>query len=151
MLIIRLTKTGKRNKPNFRIVLIESKFAPKSGKFLEILGSYNPHQKEISLKEERIKYWLSQGVKTSETVHNLLIRQGVIKGSKIKKNIRKKKKTEETESDFENKQESVENKEEKDDKEIIEEKKTEKVEDKENKEIKKEEENKEEVDKTEKI
>ena len=46
---------------------------------LEILGNYNPHNKEINFKEERIKHWLSQGAKASETVHNLLIKKGVIK------------------------------------------------------------------------
>ena len=107
MLTIRLIKIGKRNNSSFRLVLIEKATAPKSGKFLEILGNYNPHNKEINLEEERIKYWLSKGVKTSETVHNLLIRKKVIKGSKIKRNIREKKKK----SDSENKQEYSENKE----------------------------------------
>ncbi len=107
MLTIRLIKIGKRNNSSFRVVLIEKATAPKSGKFLEILGNYNPHNKEINLEEERIKYWLSKGVKTSETVHNLLIRKKVIKGSKIKKNIKEKKKK----SDSENKQEYSKNKE----------------------------------------
>jgi len=97
MLTIRLIRTGKKNTPSFRIVLIEKKAAPKSGKFLEILGNYNPRVsnkqgKEINLKEDRIKYWLSQGVQVSETVHNLLIKKGIIKGDKIKKNIKIKKK-----------------------------------------------------------
>ena len=99
MLTIRLIKTGKRNNSNFRVILIEKSAAPKSGKFLEILGYYNPHNKEINLKEERIKYWLSKGAKASETVHNLLVRKEVIKGPKIKRNIRGKKKTAQDESD----------------------------------------------------
>ncbi|MBL7155199.1 MAG: 30S ribosomal protein S16 [Candidatus Portnoybacteria bacterium] len=94
MLIIRLIRTGKKNAPSFRIVLVEKTAPPKSGKFLEILGSYNPRLKELNLKKERIKYWLSQGVQTSAAVHNLLVNQGIIKGPKIKKKIRIKKKKE---------------------------------------------------------
>jgi len=114
MLIIRLTRTGKKNSPSFRIVVIEKTAPPKSGKFLEILGNYNPRLlakvsqkrpassaggsasggKEINLKKERIDYWLSQGAQTSAAVHNLLINQGIIKGAKIKKKIRDKKKKE---------------------------------------------------------
>lgn len=92
MLTIRLIRTGKKNAPSFRIVLLEKKSPPKSGKFLEILGNYNSRSKEINLKKERIEYWLSQGVQTSETVHNLLVKEGVIKGPKIKKKIKIKKK-----------------------------------------------------------
>jgi len=124
MLTIRLIKTGKRNNSNFRVVLIEKSAAPKSGKFLEILGNYNPHNKEINFKEERIKYWISKGAKASETVHNLLVRKGVIKDAKIKKNIRGKKKEikEKTE------EETKESKEEKtEEKEVVEEKTEEKV------------------------
>jgi small subunit ribosomal protein S16 len=91
MLIIRLIRTGKKNAPSFRIVLIEKTASPKSGKFLEILGNYNPRLKEVNFKKERIKYWLSQGVQISETVHNLLVKGEIIKGPKIKKKIRIKK------------------------------------------------------------
>ncbi|MFH0906960.1 MAG: 30S ribosomal protein S16 [bacterium] len=105
MLIIRLNRTGKKNASSFRIVLIEKTAAPKSGKFLEILGNYNPRLKEIGLKQERIKYWISKGVQTSETVHNLLVSQGVINGPKIKKKIKIKKK--EVKQDVENSSDSI--------------------------------------------
>jgi len=91
MLTIRLIKIGKRNSSSFRVILVEKSAAPKSGKFLEILGNYDSRNKEINLEEERIKYWISKGAKTSETVHNLLVRKEIIKDAKIKKNIRKKK------------------------------------------------------------
>jgi len=114
MLTIRLIRTGKKNAPSFRIVVIEKTAPPKSGKFLEILGNYNPRMlagqagkrntpaKKINLEKERIEYWLSQGVQVSETVHNLLVKEGVIKGPKIKKKIRvskKKKKIKEEEKE----------------------------------------------------
>jgi len=98
MLVIRLIRTGKKNTPSFRIVLTEKTAAPQSGKFLEILGFYRPVHKEVGLKAERIKYWLSQGAQVSETVHNLLVDQGLLKGPKIKKRIKPKKKTEEATS-----------------------------------------------------
>ena len=100
MLIIRLIRIGKKNTPSFRVVLTEKTSAPKSGSFLEILGHYNPRpikgengktKKEIKLDAARIKYWLSQGAQVSDTVHNLLIKEKVVSGEKIKKKIKDKK------------------------------------------------------------
>ena len=97
MLVIRLVRIGKKNAPDFRIVLLEKTAPPRSGRFLEILGHYHPRsaKKNISLDKERISYWLSQGAKTSATVHNLLVKKGVIQGPKIKKKIKTKIKTKE--------------------------------------------------------
>lgn len=112
MLIIRLLRIGKKNQPSFRIVLTEKTAPPTGGKFLEVLGSYNPSLKQINLKKERIKYWLSQGVQTSETVHNLLVKQEVIKGPKrIKKIKTKRRKKEEIEEGPEEKKEEQRDKE----------------------------------------
>ncbi len=94
MLVIRLIRTGKKNAASFRVVLIEKTAPPKSGKFLEMLGSYNPRLNQISLNKERIKHWLGQGAQASETVHNLLVNEGVIKGPKIKKKFKARKKKE---------------------------------------------------------
>ena len=91
MLVIRLIRTGKRNAPSFRVILVEKTASPKTGKFLEILGNYNPRLKELNLKHDRIKHWLAQGVKTSDTVHNLLVKDGIVKGPKIKKKLKSKK------------------------------------------------------------
>ncbi|QQG45074.1 MAG: 30S ribosomal protein S16 [Candidatus Sungiibacteriota bacterium] len=82
MLVIRFQRIGRKNDPAFRIVVTERRSKPKSGE-LEILGSYQPKTKETVLKNERILYWISKGAKVSDTVHNLLISKGVIKGSKI--------------------------------------------------------------------
>ncbi len=84
MLIIRLQRFGRTNDPNFRLVLVESKRAPKSGAFLEILGAYNPKTKKTELKNERIKHWLEMGVQISPTVHNLFIKNKIMEGAKIK-------------------------------------------------------------------
>lgn len=99
MLVIRLIRIGKKNAPSFRVILVEKTAGPQSGKFLEILGDYNPRLKKINLKTERIKYWLSQGAKASATVHNLLIKYGVIKGQKIKKKIKIEKTMDEIEKE----------------------------------------------------
>ena len=83
MLEIRLQRFGKKNSPSFRVVLTEHKNPPR-GKFIEILGFYNPKSKEKNFKKEKIEYWLSKGVKTSPTVHNLLVNEGIIKGKKVR-------------------------------------------------------------------
>src|SRR3989338_257843 len=81
MLTIRLQRVGRTNDPNFRLVLIESKRAPRSGAFKEILGSYDPrHKANTKLKDERIKYWLSMGATTSVTAHNILVGAKIVEG-----------------------------------------------------------------------
>lgn len=84
MLVIRLLRTGKRNQPSFKIVVVEKTKSSTSGRFIEEVGFYNPQTKEKVLKEERIKYWLSVGAKPLETVHNLLVSEKIIEGKKIK-------------------------------------------------------------------
>ena len=94
MLKIRLQRIGRKNDPAFRVVLTDSKNSTKSGKFLEILGTYNPKAKdktgETNFKTDRMKYWISKGAKTSDTMHNFLVHQKVIEGKKI--NVLPKKK-----------------------------------------------------------
>lgn len=75
MLRIRLTRVGKRNNAHYRVVVAEHS-RPVKGKFLELLGTYNPMKKEVALKEERIKYWISQGAGPSQTVARLLRKNG---------------------------------------------------------------------------
>jgi ribosomal protein S16 len=84
MLKIRLQRTGRKHEPTFRVVLTDSKNGPKSGKFLEILGSYDARRNdETQLKKERIQHWIAQGAQVSDTVHNLLVTHTVIAGEKI--------------------------------------------------------------------
>ncbi len=85
MLSIRLSRTGKKNQPSYRLIVSEKTKDP-WGDYLEILGAYNPRvSSEITnLKKERLEYWLSKGAKLSATVNNLLVNQGVIKAPKIK-------------------------------------------------------------------
>ncbi len=94
MLKIRLQRIGRKNDPSFRVVLTDSKNSTKSGKFLEILGTYNPKAKGDSLNRaldaEKIKYWMSKGAKCSGTMHNFLVHDKVIEGKKL--NVLSKKK-----------------------------------------------------------
>ena len=83
MLMIRLSRTGKKKYATYRIVIQEKSRDP-WGKTLEFLGNYNPHTKEFTCKGDRIKYWISVGAQASATVNNLLIRKGIIEGKKIK-------------------------------------------------------------------
>lgn len=82
MLAIKLSKTGKTNKKVFRLIISEKGRDP-FGKVLETLGSYNPYNKELEAKADRIKHWISQGAQMTNTVNNLLISKGIIEGNKV--------------------------------------------------------------------
>ncbi len=91
MLMIRLQRVGRRNEPVFRLVLTDSKNGPKSGKSLEVLGSFDSRRAEkAEIKMDRVKHWMSHGAKTSGTVHNLLVSRKAVEGKKI--NVLPKKK-----------------------------------------------------------
>jgi small subunit ribosomal protein S16 len=74
---IRLTRKGTKKKPFYRIVAADVE-APRDGKFLEALGTYDPMTEPaiITLKEDRINYWLGEGAKPSTTVQSLFKSQG---------------------------------------------------------------------------
>jgi len=93
MLAIKLSRKGKKNQPFFRIIVLEKSKDP-FGDFLEDLGYLNPLTKKTSLKVDRIKHWISQGAQPSGSVHNLLVREGVIKADKVKVTRTHKKKVE---------------------------------------------------------
>ncbi len=98
MLIIRFSRTGKRNHAQYRIVVAE-KSAPVKGKFVEQLGSYDPHLKTVALKEDRIKDWIAKGASCSDSVHNLLVEEGVLKEDKRKNMASVNKKKEDGDTD----------------------------------------------------
>jgi small subunit ribosomal protein S16 len=85
MLIIRLQRVGRTHEPSFRIVLTDSKNGPKSGKAVEVLGSYDARKGKGTnhIDGEKVKYWISKGAKVSETVHNFLVDQKILTGKKI--------------------------------------------------------------------
>jgi small subunit ribosomal protein S16 len=75
---LRLTRVGSKKNPVYRIVAADSR-SPRDGKFLEIIGRYNPQAEPslIELKEDRIKDWLSKGAQPSATVQKLLKAKGL--------------------------------------------------------------------------
>ena len=75
---IRLTRKGTKKKPFYRIVAADIE-CPRDGRFLEVLGTYNPMTEPatIELKEDRIQYWMGEGAKPSTTVKSILKQKGV--------------------------------------------------------------------------
>jgi small subunit ribosomal protein S16 len=75
---LRLTRVGSKKNPVYRIVAADSR-SPRDGKFLEIVGRYNPQTdpSTIELDEDRIRDWLSKGAQPSGTVQRLLKAKGV--------------------------------------------------------------------------
>ena len=73
MLRIRLARTGAKKKVSYRIVVIDGEKA-RNGRFLEILGHYNPrrHPADLVFDKERANYWISRGAQPSETIQSLL-------------------------------------------------------------------------------
>jgi len=83
MLAIRLQRVGRKNDPSFRVIVTDSKMKPKTGNFLEVLGSYNARQGKPVINTERAKHWLSMGAQASGTVHNLLVDLKAVAGKKV--------------------------------------------------------------------
>jgi small subunit ribosomal protein S16 len=86
MLIMRFNRTGKKNRVSYRVVLQEHTAAP-GKRHIEILGSHDPHTKTTVLREDRIKHWIAEGVQTSDAVHNLLVRKGILTADKKAKKM----------------------------------------------------------------
>lgn len=83
MLMMRLQRVGRKNDPSYRIVVTDKRTGPKSNKHVDLLGSFNPKLGTFQINEEKTKYWLSQGVQPSVTLHNMLVSKKVIEGKKI--------------------------------------------------------------------
>ncbi len=75
--VIRLARHGAKKKPFYRIVVADSE-SPRDGKYLENVGTYDPlfDPVKVTLKSERIQYWMGQGAKPSDTVRSLLKKEG---------------------------------------------------------------------------
>ena len=82
MLKIKLSRKGKKKYPVYRLIVWEVGRDP-YGDSLEILGSYNPHTKELQVKADRIKHWLDNGAQMTPSINNLLIDKKIIEGKKV--------------------------------------------------------------------
>ncbi len=76
---IRLTRKGAKKRPFYRIVVAHSE-APRDGKFLEIIGTYNPltDPAEIQIDPEKLRVWLDRGAQPSDTVRSLIKQKGLL-------------------------------------------------------------------------
>ena len=75
---MRLTRVGSKKNPIYRVVVADSR-SPRDGRFLEIVGRYNPQQEPslIELDEEKVRDWLGKGAQPSDAVQKLLKAKGV--------------------------------------------------------------------------
>lgn len=79
---IRLSRGGSKKRPFYRVVAADQR-APRDGRFIERLGSYNPmlpqdHAERFVINEERVKYWLSQGAEPTERLQKMLSKLGLV-------------------------------------------------------------------------
>ena len=81
MLTIRFARTGRKNAPQFKVVLQEHTVAP-GGRHVAVLGSYDPKRKVAVLKAEKIKEWIAKGAQASDSAYNLFVKEGIIDGKK---------------------------------------------------------------------
>jgi len=94
---IRLSRTGKKNAPSYRIVAIDSR-SPRDGRPLEVLGHYNPSMtpESFSVKKDRVEYWQSVGAQITEAVEALL--KGKYKYKKYEPNLKSEEQEQEEKS-----------------------------------------------------
>jgi small subunit ribosomal protein S16 len=74
---IRLARYGAKKRPFYRIVVADERY-PRDGRFLETVGTYNPmvEPTQVTMKKERIEYWLGEGAIPTKTVDSLIRKQG---------------------------------------------------------------------------
>ena len=103
---IRLARGGAKKRPFYRIVIAEAS-APRDGRYVERVGTYNPmvpkdHDQRLTLKNERIAYWLGQGAQPTERVQKMLASAGLTAAPEIREQPKKsapgKKRTEREEA-----------------------------------------------------
>lgn len=84
MVRIRLRRMGKKGQPSYRVVVADSE-SPRDGRFIEIIGSYNPRTDPptIEIQQDRAQYWLSVGAQPSDPVVRLLRKVGVLSSGEV--------------------------------------------------------------------
>ena len=90
---IRLTRMGDKKNPFYRIVVADAR-APRDGKFIDIVGTYNPLKEpaEIKLDTDKVKDWLVKGAQPTDTVKAMLAKEGIIESFKAPQRPRSKRK-----------------------------------------------------------
>ncbi|MBC5798908.1 MAG: 30S ribosomal protein S16 [Candidatus Eremiobacteraeota bacterium] len=84
MVKIRLRRMGAKKQPTYRFVVTDAR-SPRDGRFIEIVGHYNPRSnpKTVVLEEDKIKSWLSKGAQPSDPVRRLLAERGLVERGPI--------------------------------------------------------------------
>ena len=84
MVKLRLRRAGKKKHPIYKVVAADIR-SPRDGRYIEAVGQYDPnaHPIALSLKDERIFHWLRKGAQPTDTVHNFLVKAGVVSGAKV--------------------------------------------------------------------
>ena len=90
---IRLSRGGSKKRPFYRVVAADQR-APRDGRFIERLGSYNPmlpqdHADRFTINEERVKYWLSQGAQPTERLEKMLSKLGLVAAPALREQPKK--------------------------------------------------------------
>ena len=80
--MIRFQRIGRKNDPAFRMAVLEKTAGPKAGKYVELVGSYNPKTKAMTVNGDAIKSWVAKGAQVSPSLKNLLIDKGILEGKK---------------------------------------------------------------------
>jgi small subunit ribosomal protein S16 len=83
MLMIRFQRIGRTNDPAFRIAVLEKERSAKSGRVTDLLGTYNPRSKALTLNTEKVKSWIAKGAKPTGSIHNLFVSKGILDGKKV--------------------------------------------------------------------
>lgn len=90
---IRLSRGGSKKRPFYRVVAADQR-APRDGRFIEKLGTYNPllpqdHEQRLVINEERVKYWLGVGAQPTERLEKLFSNLGLVKAPALRKQPKK--------------------------------------------------------------
>jgi small subunit ribosomal protein S16 len=86
MVKIRLRRTGAKGKPNYRLVVADSR-SPRDGAFIDIIGHFNPltDPETVVINEEKARHWLSKGAQPTDTAARLLRKAGILQKSNTSK------------------------------------------------------------------
>ncbi len=82
MLAIKLKRVGKRGQVSFRVVVIEKRLKLQ-GRYVDDIGWWNPRTNQYDVKKEKAEQWIKNGAQPTDSVHNLFVKAGAIKGPKI--------------------------------------------------------------------
>ena len=88
--MIRFQRIGRKNDAAFRMAVLPKTSGPKAGKYVDLVGTYNPKTKAMTVDGAKIKDWVSKGAQISPSLHNLLIKNGILEGKTSSKVVSQK-------------------------------------------------------------